>query len=139
LFTEFRRRVDAEVGADDFRTRYELGIGYKEMGLVEEAVAEFEVALASPKLATDASAMIALCLRERGRFAEAVEWYRRALGTLSEDLEARRGLEYDLAEALIESGDREQARDVFQSIAGADPEFRDVRERLAEIDGLAAR
>ena len=38
VFAAFRERVDEEVSADDFRTHYDLGIGYKEMGLIDEAI-----------------------------------------------------------------------------------------------------
>ncbi|MDH3592346.1 MAG: tetratricopeptide repeat protein, partial [Planctomycetota bacterium] len=45
VFAAFRERVEEEVGADDFRTHYDLGIGYKEMGLLDAAIAEFEISV----------------------------------------------------------------------------------------------
>ena len=42
---EFRARLQQVVRPEDVQTHYDLGIAYKEMGLLDEAVAEFEVAL----------------------------------------------------------------------------------------------
>ena len=44
LFREFQKGVDKQLGKEDYETRYNLGIAYKEMGLVDEAVAEFQLA-----------------------------------------------------------------------------------------------
>ena len=44
IFREFQKGVDKQLGKEDYETRYNLGIAYKEMGLVDEAIAEFQVA-----------------------------------------------------------------------------------------------
>ena len=55
-----------QLGDEDFETHYNLGIAYKEMGLIEEALGEFSLAEKSPVRRMDAVSMIALCLREHG-------------------------------------------------------------------------
>ncbi len=44
IFREFQKGVDKQLGKEDYETRYNLGIAYKEMGLVDEAIAEFQLA-----------------------------------------------------------------------------------------------
>ncbi len=130
----FRQHVDQEIGQEDFRTHYDLGIGYKEMGLLEDAVAAFQTAARSPALFHDACSMIALCHRERGDLQGAAEWYRQAIGAPGSEARALLGLQYDLAEVLLASGEEQEALDLFRRILQVDPSYRDVTARVSEIE-----
>jgi tetratricopeptide (TPR) repeat protein len=44
---DFKRGIENNLAAEDFQAHYDLGIAFKEMGLVEEAIAEFQKALRS--------------------------------------------------------------------------------------------
>jgi tetratricopeptide (TPR) repeat protein len=134
VFAAFKRHVAEEVGSEDFRTHYDLGIAYKEMGLMDEAVAEFEVAAQSSEMAREAFIMLALCHRERQDPSAASEWYRRAIDAPGGDPESVLGLRYDLAELLLESGDAEAALQQFRAMLEADPSFRDVQERISQLE-----
>ncbi len=129
VLATFKRHVEREVSADDHRTHYDLGIAYKEMGLVKEALEAFSVAARSPELAPDAHCMMAVCERERGNMAQAVRHYRRAIELRG----ATKELRYDLAEALLEQGNRDAALEEFKNLMQADPAYRDVRERVRRL------
>ncbi len=133
VFAAFRERVEEEVGADDFRTHYDLGIGYKEMGLLDAAVAEFELCLESPELSHEACVMLAMCCREMARFEAAADWYRKALQETDEGKPESFGLRYDLADVLSESGETGSALDLFRGLQELDPGFRDVSERVSQL------
>jgi tetratricopeptide (TPR) repeat protein len=133
VFDTFKRHVDATVHAEDFRTRYDLGIAYKEMGLIDEALDAFRAALRSPEIRREACTMIALCHRERGEVDEAVEWYRRALEGEDEGTRELHGIRYDLAEVLLERGEADDALRLFRSVLEADPSYREVRRYVADL------
>jgi predicted Zn-dependent protease len=133
VFEAFKRHVDAQVGDEDYRTHYDLGIAYKEMGLLDDALAEFHAAMRSPELLSDACSMLAICHRERGEVEEAVRWYREALSGRNDADPSRCGLRYDLAETLLEAGDAEGALGLFRDVLEADPSYRDVRARVREL------
>jgi len=134
VFAAFQQQVDEQVASDDFQTHYDLGIAYKEMGLVDEAIGEFtRVAVPGPFL-REACIMIALCHRELGRAEEAAVWYRKALEQPSPDEDARSGLVYDLAEVLAEAGETSEALGLFRGIREGDPHFREVDVRVAELE-----
>src|SRR6185295_3867757 len=57
IFKAFQQKVDEVVDADDLKTHYELAIAYKEMGLVDEAVAEFQYVARDPERLVECSAM----------------------------------------------------------------------------------
>ena len=134
VFAAFREQVDKELDSDDFRTHYDLGIGYMEMGLLDEAVREFEVAMGSAELYRDACVMLAVSHRNRQDSASAIEWFRKALDCQSDDEAKIHELRYDLAEVLLDSGDVEGALGEFRVVLGADANFRDVRQRVEQLD-----
>ena len=134
ILQAFRERVDEELAADDHRTHYDLGIGFKEMGLVDEAIEEFRKAAEATVLHREACAMLAACHRDRQESAEAVKWYREALDGEDVNSELSRNLRYDLAEALLESGDAIEALRQFRDVLEVDPSFRDVQGRVSELE-----
>ena len=134
ILEAFKREVEQQIGSDDHRAHYDLAIGYKEMGLVDEAIREFQLAARSPELHQEACAMIAMCHRDRQELTQAVEWYRQALEQGTADHKAVPGLRYDLAEVLLQGGDAEEALVHFRGILEIDPAFRDVQGRVAELE-----
>jgi len=133
VFAAFRERVEEEVGAEDFRTHYDLGIGYKEMGLIDAALAEFEISVKSDELFQVSCVMLAICFREQQQPEVAADWYRRALEALGGDASNSFELRYDLAQVLAETGETKSALDVYRDLQQLDPGFRDVADRISEL------
>ncbi|MDC4226848.1 MAG: hypothetical protein MPW15_22035 [Candidatus Manganitrophus sp.] len=63
----------------EYETHYNLGIAYKEMGLIPEAIKEFELAFQGDLRFQDASSMLASCYKENGMIDTAVEIIQNAL------------------------------------------------------------
>jgi len=72
LISQFRREVFESIGEGDFRSRYDLGVAYKGMGLYQEAIEEFEIATKDPELKLKALEMIGSCFLERGKVGDAI-------------------------------------------------------------------
>src|SRR5690349_12423911 len=45
---EFKRALDQNLPVEDHQTHYDLGVAFMEMGLLNEAISEFQKALRSP-------------------------------------------------------------------------------------------
>jgi len=133
VFRAFKEQIASEVDHSDARTHYELGIAYKEMGLLDDAVGEFETASRSPEFFRDACSMLGLCHRERGELHEAARWYRSALEAPGEETSSLKGLRYDLAEVLLGCGDVRGALEMFGQVREADPSYRDVEARILRL------
>jgi tetratricopeptide (TPR) repeat protein len=73
LVSQFRREVFESIGEGDFRSRYDLGVAYKGMGLFQEAIEEFEIAAKDPELRLKAYEMIGSCFLDRGKTEDAVK------------------------------------------------------------------
>ncbi|HET6372023.1 MAG TPA: tetratricopeptide repeat protein [Candidatus Polarisedimenticolia bacterium] len=136
----FKKGIEDQVGAEDFDTHYNLGIAYKEMGLLDEAIGEFQFASKEPRLLLDTCSMLGVCFREKGMGALAIKWYRRGVdATSTADEETALGLRYDLAELLAASGESREAMDLFTEVYGVNSKFRDVAGKIRELEQILSR
>jgi len=132
-----RRAIQDQVGDGDHQTHYQLGIAFKEMGLLDEAIGEFQQASRGGGDNFGACcSMLGLCFRAKGLPEIAEKWYRRGLekaGGLDSDPAQRLGLLYDLAELQLEGGDDRGAIDHLMEVYAHDAGYRDVAARLNEV------
>jgi tetratricopeptide (TPR) repeat protein len=133
VFAAFKEHVRSEVEGEDFRTHYDLGIAYKEMGLLDDAISEFELAARAPEIYREACSMLGLTHQARGDPAEAIRWYRAALAAPAEADAPLSGLRYDLAEILLANGDPRGAYELYSQVLAVEPTYRDVRDRVADL------
>ena len=138
LFEEFRSELGEANGQDeDLETHYNLGIAYREMGLLEESISEFQkVASATDKgsafrYAMQCSTLLGLAFMEKGQPAIAAIWYDRALKTPGLDQESVLALRYDLGVAQELAGDTHAAFTSFSQVYAMNIDYRDVSERIA--------
>jgi tetratricopeptide (TPR) repeat protein len=141
VFSQFKKGVAETVKPEDTDTHYDLGIAYKEMGLVDDALAEFETALkgASKKKEVDCLTMLGLCRMAKGDHAGATQAFRRALRSPDLRPEASRAIHYELALAYEAQGDAEAALWYLQRVVKADASFRDAAARLRKLGGGPGR
>jgi tetratricopeptide (TPR) repeat protein len=135
LFREFQKGVDKQLGKEDYETRYNLGIAYKEMGLVDEAVAEFQLAAKDEGRLLECASMLGICFIEKGMPKLAVKWFEKGLQAQGRTEAEYLGLQYDLASALEASGENARALEIFTEIYGQDAGFRDVADKVRQLGG----
>jgi tetratricopeptide (TPR) repeat protein len=133
IFREFKKGVEQQLSPEDYETHYNLGIAYKEMSLVDEAIGEFQRAAKSPQHAVECCSMLGLCFLEKGLPQLAIKWYRKGLESHGLRDDDRLGLLYDLANVYLGVGDRDGAYRSFLDIYGSDANFRDVGDRLKDL------
>jgi tetratricopeptide (TPR) repeat protein len=140
VFDEFRAEL-GEMGAEDedLETHYNLGIAFREMGLLEEAISEFQkVAKASDRgrafrYTMQCCTLLGLAFMEKGQPAIAAIWYERALKTPGNDPESTLALRYDLGVAQESAGEPEAALKSFSQVYAMNIDYRDVAERIAAL------
>ncbi|BDG09018.1 tetratricopeptide repeat protein [Anaeromyxobacter paludicola] len=140
VFSQFKKGVEQTVRPEDGATHYDLGIAYKEMGLLDDAVQEFEVALAAgghPEL--DCLNMIGLCRMAQGAPLQAADAFRRALGSDGVGVEQAKALHYELGLAYEGAGDPQAALFYLQKIVRIDPRYREVAGVVARLGGGPGR
>jgi len=137
VFEQFKRGLEKTVRPDDSATKYDLGIAFQEMGMLDEALEQFRSALAGGDRRRDAEIlnMIGVCLVLKGRHGEAIDAYRQALRSEFVTEDAAKALHFELGTAHEAQGDPEVALWYFQKIARGDPTYRGVAERVSRLGG----
>ena len=133
VFREFQKGVAEQLSDDDSDTHFNLGIAYKEMGLLKESIGEFQIASHDPAFFVEACSMIGVCATELERYDEAAAWYQKALVAPDLSSDARTALRYELAVAFEKTGEFEQAVGLYEEIRNHDPAYREVSGRLAAL------
>jgi tetratricopeptide (TPR) repeat protein len=133
VFAKFKQGVKAQVSDNDSATHYDLGVAYKEMGLLTDAAREFEIASRDPKRECTCLAMMGMMYRERGELDRAAEAYVRGLNAKHKTVAQEMSLYYDLGTVYETKGDADEAIYYYQRIARRDPTYRDVPQRLQAL------
>ena len=140
IFAEFKEDVEESADqAEDPDTHYNLGVAFKEMGLLDEAIGELQkvchaVDRGAPfSQPIQALTWLAQCLVDKGAPEAAVRWYQKALQLPSLDSGSRCSIYYDLASAYQASGDDKAALTNFMEVYGSNIDFRDVASRIKAL------
>jgi tetratricopeptide (TPR) repeat protein len=133
VFETFKAGVRSSVSENDSATHYDLGVAYKEMGLISDAIHEFELAARDAQRECNCFAMIGMVYLEQNQLDRAAEAYVRALSSEDKTVEQEMNLYYDLGNVYEMKGKNQDALYYFQKIARRDPGYRDVSERIAGL------
>jgi len=140
VFDDFRAEL-GEMGAEDedLETHYNLGTAFREMGLVDEAISEFQkVAKATEngkpfRYVMQCHTLLGLAFMEKGQPGIAAIWYERALRTPGIEPESILALRYDLGVAQESAGELEAALKSFSQVYAMNIDYRDVADRIAAL------
>ncbi|MCD6582518.1 MAG: tetratricopeptide repeat protein [Desulfuromusa sp.] len=129
----FKTDVDEQIAADDMESHYNLGIAYREMGLLDDAISEFEKAEKEPSRYVDCQTLKGLSFSDKGDFENAEIMFQRALDCDHlEDIQ-RLNLGYELG-LLHERAERSNdALNSYQDVFSQDTNYRDVREKISVL------
>ena len=130
----FKRGVERNVDESDFESHYDLGIAYKEMGLLDEAIAEFQKALRGNDQRVRTYEALGQCFAEKGQHQIALTLLARALNDRTASDDTLVGVLYLLGTASEALGRWPDAQRFYERVFAVDIQFRDVAERLAAIE-----
>jgi tetratricopeptide (TPR) repeat protein len=133
VFAKFKEGVARQIGADDAQSHYDLGVAYKEMALLDDAVREFDTAARDPKRACICHSMIGTIQLERGNLNEAIDAFMRGLQAQERTKEQEAALCYEIGAAYEVKRMNKPALEYFQRAARIIPSFRDVQERVRRL------
>lgn len=136
VFEKFKEGVRAQVSEADSSTHYDLGVAYKEMGLLADACQEFELAARDPVRQCMCFAMIGMIHAEKNELLEAIRAYEQALNAKQKTREQEHSLLYDLGLLYERMGERRKALENMLSIERENPDYRDVRKRVRDLRAI---
>ena len=133
MLGQFKAKVAAHMDMDDIRAHYDLGTAYKDMGLLDEAIGEFQLALRADAHHLPTHEVLGETFLEKGEADVAVRSLERAVGIPHDVEDDLLGIYYYLGRAHEELGNRDSAREFYERAFSLDINFRDVTDRLRQL------
>jgi len=130
---------DTEAEMGDYETHFQMGIAYKEMGLIEEAIRELQDAANLTRQGDKSrrffycANLLGHCFLQNGMAQHAITWFGRALECPGITDEEQHGIWYELAQAHQVNGDEEAATTYFEKIYAENVDFRDVGDKVRNL------
>jgi tetratricopeptide (TPR) repeat protein len=137
MLKKFKQGVAENVDAEDYQSHYDLAIAFKEMGLLDEAIAGFQKALGSKTNRLPTYEALGECFLEKGQSKMAAAILNRALTEVETSDDHLVGVLYLLGRAAEEQGQGQQALEFYQRVFVIDIQFKDVADRMSALDQAA--
>ncbi|HXI22046.1 MAG TPA: tetratricopeptide repeat protein, partial [Gemmatimonadales bacterium] len=139
MLSQFKRGIDENIDAEDYQSHYDLGVAFKEMGLLDEAIAEFQKALRSPEGRLKTSEALGTAFFDKGQFAIAEAILRRAVESLGATDDEQIGLIYWLGRSQEAQGKLDVAIPTYQRVLAVDIAFQDTSARMVQLGAGRSR
>lgn len=133
IFQEFKKGLEHELEEEDSETHYNLGIAYKEMGLVDDAIKEFQVSRNDEKSFIQSSTMLGICYMEKSLYPLAIETLQNVMSSITEEEESFWPIKYDLARAYEKNGQLDEALALYTEVYGWNAGFRNISVKINDI------
>jgi tetratricopeptide (TPR) repeat protein len=133
MLSQFKEKVSENLDAGDVRAHHDLGTAYKEMGLLDEAISEFQAALRASADHLPTYELMGQTFLEMGKHEAAVKSLERALKARTTVEDELVGIYYYLARAYEHLGKDDSAVEYYDRVFSLDINFMDVTERLRAL------
>jgi tetratricopeptide (TPR) repeat protein len=133
MLEKFKLGVAHSVDDADFDSHYDLGIAFREMGLIDEAISAFQKATRGSSHRVRASESLGECFIEKGQPAIAVTVLERLIAEPGLPEDSLIGVFYLLGRAAEELDKPGEASAYYHRVIAVDMGFRDASHRLAML------
>lgn len=138
LISEFNRGVEEHIGEDDYATHYDLGVSFKEMGRIDQAINHLKKAAEGDRERLKAYELLGRCYIEKEDYENAVDHLRRGLSQEGFSQREYLGLRYNLAIAYEATGRIDEALKEYRIIESKEPRYFDIPERMRKLESTAS-
>jgi tetratricopeptide (TPR) repeat protein len=133
MLSQFKKKVAENVSVDDVRAHHDLGTAYREMGLYDEAIQEYQQALRASASHLPTYELLGQCFIDKGQYEAAVRSLSRALDVPRIVEDELIGIYYYLGRAHESLGNTDSALEFYDRVFTLDINFADVTERLRAL------
>lgn len=139
IFADLKDSTGSLAPMKDFETHYSLGLAYKDMDLFDDAIAEFQRAF---RLAggddqngdyIQCCNLLGVCFRKKELPKVAIMWFERGLKIDHRSDDEYQALRYEMAMCYEELGDLDKSLDTFMEVYGTDVNYREVGEKIRQL------
>jgi tetratricopeptide (TPR) repeat protein len=133
MLEQFKAALEERLTDEDYQAHYDLGVAFKEMGLLDEAIAEFQKALRAPEGRLRTSEALGVSFYEKGQYAVAEAILRRAVDSISGLDDEKIGLLYWLGRSTESLGQVPEAIGAYERALAVDEGFMDINDRVKRL------
>ncbi|HEU4596653.1 MAG TPA: tetratricopeptide repeat protein, partial [Pyrinomonadaceae bacterium] len=141
IFDEFREAVEdsEEPASADYETHFNMGIAYREMGMLDQSIQELQTAIeqTAPGDGTtrylQCCNLLGHCFMEKGMPRPAATWFGKGLSAPGHTEDEYQALRFELGTAYERMGDTRRAIEVFSEVYGVDVSYRGVADKLRDL------
>jgi tetratricopeptide (TPR) repeat protein len=141
MFGELKQELEQDSASpdEDPETHYNLGVAFREMGLLDEAIGELQKVCAAVdhghpfNQIMQTYTWLAQCFLDKGVPEAAIRWYEQALKIPNLEQETQVALHYELASAHEAAQNKPVALTHFMEVYGKNIDYRDVSERIKAL------
>jgi tetratricopeptide (TPR) repeat protein len=139
IFEELRGNTGSLQPMKDFETHYSLGLAYKDMDLLDDAIGEFQRAFRLAGMEDlkgdyiQCCNMLGVCFKRKQMPKVAAMWFERGLNIPNRSEDEYQALRYEIALCYEELGEPDKALDVFMEVYGIDVNYREVSRKIKQL------
>jgi tetratricopeptide (TPR) repeat protein len=133
MLSAFKQGIEKTVADEDFQTHYDLGVAFKEMGLLDEAIGEFQKALRAPEGKLKSSEALGIAFFEKEQYSVAETILRRAAESIVGTEQEMLGLYYWLGRSYEAQQKGAEAKGAYQHVTAVNMKFLDTAERVSAL------
>ena len=134
LLEQFKEKIFENISTEDFSSHYDLGVAYKEMGEIDEAINQFKIAMRGERERLKSLEMLGLCYEDKGDLKTAELIYKRAIEKEAQNDPVKMlAFHYHLGDIYARQGKLKEAIKEFKEIVEIDPDFGDVKDKIKQL------
>ncbi|MGD2215647.1 MAG: tetratricopeptide repeat protein [Gemmatimonadales bacterium] len=133
MLSQFKSKVAEAIEEEDAASHYDLGCAFRDMGLLDEAIAEFQIAARGLEFRLRAIEMLGACFVEKGDHRIALKVLNRALQVPGHKDEELVGIFYAMGRSYEDLGETQHALEWYERVLGCDMNFMDVGRRVSAL------
>jgi pilus assembly protein FimV len=125
----------ATEGKDDPLFLYNMGLAYRETGLLDDAIESFNKVISTGEKLFDAYIMLGITYREQGMFKESLTSLKQGAELEEASNDMKVGVLYEIAQTYKAMGDNASALSIFRDIQKEHKDFKDVEVEIVRLAG----
>lgn len=139
MLNELREDSDGIAELQDYETHYNLGLAYKDMDLLDEAIEQFQMAARQAQKEDTVEHqiqcchMLGFCFKQKSMPKVAVMWFQRGLKMANSNEDECQALRFEIGLCYEEMGEIDRALDTFMEVYGIDVNYRSVGDKVRQL------
>jgi tetratricopeptide (TPR) repeat protein len=134
LLEEFKNKAKEELDITDYAAHFNLGITYKEMDLIEEAIEEFKKAMKEKSWRLKSLEMLGICHELLDQREKAEDIFKLVINNTNFREDQKTAFYYHLGNLYGKQGLYGDAVEQYKRIVKIDRDFADVKEKIKIIN-----